>query len=697
MIARAASLFDAVCDPNTLTMAWAKVRANKGAGGGDGESVFAFAAAWGLRIERLAAELRNGSYRPGPVRRVQVAKKSGGTRTLAIPCVVDRIAQTAAAMVLARVLEPEMEDASHAYRPGRGVATAVARVSALQRQGYGFVVDGDIRAYFDSVPHKPLLARLARSISDPRLLELVALWLEGFDDDGVGIPQGSPISPLLANLYLDEVDEAIESAGVRLVRYADDFVLLCRSEAKAAGAMERIAALLAERGLELNPAKSRVVSFQEGITFLGHLFVRSLVMKVEEEPEPTEADILDDFGANVVALPPPAPRPEPAGGNGAEGPPARVVELAGYRSWAVDGRDDHGGEATADLADLRADLGAAEPGRFAPILAPLYVMEKGRRIGLRNEAFVVMDGDAELLALPPGQVDRIELGPFVDISTEAVRQAMAWQVPVAMLNGWGETLGTVEPRLARRATLHLAQAACVLDGERRLALARILVEGRLRTAQKKLKKLNLSAKNSAVDAIAGEVLRFSRRCTVAKSVNEAMGYEGAATARYWRGLSALLRHGWRLDTRERKPPTDAVNAVISWLSWMATRDVQALVLRRGLHPGFGILHASADRHEGAVYDMVEEFRAPLAEGLAVALFNRRHLRQEHFYEEQGVRLNGDGRKVVIRAYEAMLDQRRKSPRRKVETSWRGLMEEQVEAYARHMLGGETYEPCEADY
>jgi len=673
----ATPLFDAVCDPNTLTMAWARVRGNRGAAGGDGESVAGFGRAFGVRIERLAAELRSGSYRPGPVRRVQVKKKSGGERTLAIPCVVDRVAQTAAALVLTPVLEPEMEDASHAYRAGRGVATAVARVSALQREGYGYVVDGDIRAYFDSVPHAPLLARLARSVADARLLDLVALWLDSFDDDGIGIPQGSPLSPLLANLYLDEVDEAIETAGVRLVRYADDFVLLCRSEVKATGALARIAALLAERGLELNLEKSRVVSFQEGVRFLGHLFVRSLVFKQAEEAAQSEAEAaaaLEQVSPppGLPAVAPSRPLAPPAGGP------------------AVD-------ESGAAAADLRAAFGAAEAGRLAPIIAPLYVMEKGRRVALRNEAFVVLDGGAELLALPPGQVDRIEIGPAVDISTEAVRQAMAWNVPVAMLNGWGETVGSIEPRLTRRAGLHLAQAACVLDPERRLALARVLAAGRLRSQQKKLKKLNLTARNATADAIAAKLLKDADRCTVAKTVAEAMGFEGAATAQYWRGLAGLLRHGWRLERRERRPPGDAVNAVISWLSAMVTRDVHALVLRRGLHPGFGILHGSADRHEGAVYDLVEEFRAPLAEGVAVALFNRRHLRAEHFFEQDGVRLLGDGRSVVIRAYEAMVDQKRKSPRRGVWTSWRGLMEEQVDAYARHMLGQETYRPCEPDY
>lgn len=461
---------------------------------------------------------------------------------------------------------------------------------------------------------------------------------------------------------------------MRLVRYADDFVLLCKSEARAAGALERIAALLAERGLELKPEKTRIVSFQDGFRFLGHLFVRSLVVKAGDEPV---ADAAAAEGEPETALVVPFPAPAPAT------TPSMAPAAA------------QGPDRPAD--DLRQAFGAAEHGRFAPILAPLYVMEKGRRVALRNEAFVVVDGEAELLALPPGQVDRIEIGPYVGISEAAIRQAMAWRVPVAMLDGWGQTVGTIEPVLARRAALHLAQAALVLDPSRRLALARALVEGRLRGERKKLKKLNLGARNARVDVAAQAIWRLSRRAAVADGIARLMGFEGAATRLYWPALGALLRHGWRLERRERMPPRDPVNAVISWLSSMLSRDVHALVLRRGLHPGFGVLHGSLDRHEGAVYDLVEEFRAPLAEGLAVALFNRRHLRAEHVYDDDGVRLNAAGRAVVIRAYEAKLDQAVTSPRRGVKTTWRGVMEEQVDAYARAAEGGVAYEPFDLDY
>ncbi|MBK8906690.1 MAG: CRISPR-associated endonuclease Cas1 [Rhodospirillales bacterium] len=715
MIGQSPSLFASVCSAHTLTMGWAKVRANKGGPGGDGETLWDFRAQAGPRIERLARELMGGDYRPGPLRAVDVPKRSGGTRTLSIPCVVDRVAQTAAAMVLGPVLEPEFEDSSFAYRPGRSVERAVARVSALYRDGYRYVVDGDIRAYFDSIPHAPLVARLEAIVDDERLIDLIELWLEGFDEDGVGIPQGSPISPLLANLYLDAVDERIERRGVRLVRYADDFVLLCRSESRAAGALERMAALLAEHGLELHPEKTRIVRFENGFTFLGRLFVRSLVVKTDpDEAAPEVAASEPDPPWNDAAVaeerPPgdvvPFPMPAAAANAGVaepEEPPEPVVtiprEVSGSAAVASAAHAPAEPPAEPPPADLRAELGAAPHGRFAPILAPLYVMESGRRIDLRNEALVVLEGEVELLALPPGRVDRIEVGPYVEIAQAAIRQAMAWRIPVAMVDGHGEAIGSIEPKLVRRAGLHLAQAGCVLDPARRLALARILVEGRLRSQQKKLKKLNQDAHVERVEDAAEEIFRLSRRAAHGDGVDQVMGFEGAATRRYWPALGALLKHGWRLGKRTRRPPADAVNAVISWLSAMLTRDVHALVLRRGLHPGFAALHGSYDGHDGALYDVVEEFRAPLAEGPAVGMFNRRRLREEHFYVdgEGRVRINRQGRTVVIRAYEAGLDREIKSQWRDGRTTWRGVMEEQVDAYARHMLGEETYRPYDLDY
>ncbi|HRD78528.1 MAG TPA: reverse transcriptase domain-containing protein, partial [Hyphomicrobiaceae bacterium] len=188
-----------------------------------------FAANAPQRLVRLRAALRDGSYRPRALRRVAIPKDDGGERVLAIPAVVDRIAQTAIAQALTPWLEREFEDSSFGYRPGRSVQDAVRRVSELRAAGLTHVVDADISAFFDSVPHESLLARLAESMDEGPTTQLIALWLEHAGNDGRGLAQGSPLSPLLSNLCLDRIDEAFAGRGARIVRFADDFVILCRS------------------------------------------------------------------------------------------------------------------------------------------------------------------------------------------------------------------------------------------------------------------------------------------------------------------------------------------------------------------------------------------------------------------------------------------------------------------------------------
>jgi CRISPR-associated protein Cas1 len=215
-------LYQEITSPPALTRAWTRVWRNAGAAGGDGLSVEAFARTAPLRVAQLSGDLRDGRYRPGPLRRVDIPKTSGGVRTLTIPCVRDRIAQTSVSAALTPILEAEFEDVSFGYRPGRSVQQTVARVEALRRAGFIWTVDADITKFFDTVPHDRLMARFTESFAESPLTELVAAWLEHGGDNGRGLAQGNPLSPLLSNLYLDRLDEAMSQRNTKLVRYADD-------------------------------------------------------------------------------------------------------------------------------------------------------------------------------------------------------------------------------------------------------------------------------------------------------------------------------------------------------------------------------------------------------------------------------------------------------------------------------------------
>lgn len=276
------SLIDKVSAPRTLSVAWAKVQANRGACGVDGQSVERFAARQEEYLAELSQALRDGTYEPQAVRRVEIPKDDGRTRPLGIPTVKDRIVQTALKLVIEPIFEAMFLGSSYGFRPGRSCREALREVDRLLGEGHVFVVDADLRSYFDSIPHDRLMRRVEARISDGRLLGLLRSYLAQDIFDGMqrwtptgGTPQGAVISPLLGNLYLHGLDVHLEERGHRLVRYADDFVVLCRSREEAEAALAEVRGWVEANGLCLHPDKTHVGDCRQpgqGFEFLGYRF-----------------------------------------------------------------------------------------------------------------------------------------------------------------------------------------------------------------------------------------------------------------------------------------------------------------------------------------------------------------------------------------------------------------------------------------
>ena len=276
------SLIDKVMAPTTLKVAWHKVQANKGAAGVDGLSIGRFAAKADLYLNELGAALREGTYRPQAVKRVDIPKGDGKTRPLGIPTVKDRIVQQAVKLAIEPIFEAGFCDGSYGFRPGRGCHDALREVDRLIKEGNTIVVDADLKSYFDTIPHERLMSRVEEKVSDGRLLDLIRAWLKADILKGMerwtpagGTPQGGVSSPLLANIYLDPLDKLMAGRGYRMVRYADDFVILTRSRDEADAALALVAAWVAENGLVLHPEKTRVGDCRqpgEGFDFLGYRF-----------------------------------------------------------------------------------------------------------------------------------------------------------------------------------------------------------------------------------------------------------------------------------------------------------------------------------------------------------------------------------------------------------------------------------------
>lgn len=280
------SLVDKVYQRKNLEAAFKKVKQRGGAAGVDHQTVALFEQRVEAHLDAIATRLKEGTYHPQTLRRVWIEKPgSKERRPLGIPTVRDRVVQTALLHVLQPIFERDFAPHSYGFRPGRGCKDALRRVDALLKAGHIWVVDADIKSYFDSIPHAALMGSVEQKIADGRVVDLIQQCLQQGVLEGVrewepdeGTPQGAVISPLLANIYLDPLDHQMADAGYEMVRYADDFVVLCRSEEEARAALKRIQGWMQQAGLNLHPEKTRIVDATQpgGFDFLGYHFERGL-------------------------------------------------------------------------------------------------------------------------------------------------------------------------------------------------------------------------------------------------------------------------------------------------------------------------------------------------------------------------------------------------------------------------------------
>jgi RNA-directed DNA polymerase len=276
------SLYDKIYRPEVLEAAWKRVRTNKGAAGVDKISTERFESNKQGYLEELHTALKTGSYQPQAVRRIEIPKGDGKTRPLGIPTVKDRVVQAALKSVIEPIYEQQFLEMSYGFRPGRGCKGALREVQQWLDAGYCWVVDADIQGYFDNISHEILMMRITESISDGKVLELIQKFLE---QDILaemkkwtpvkGTPQGAVLSPLLANIYLHPLDKLIAQKGFKMVRYADDSVILCETQEQAEKALECMREWMSANELTLHPGKTHIGDCREvgqGFEFLGYRF-----------------------------------------------------------------------------------------------------------------------------------------------------------------------------------------------------------------------------------------------------------------------------------------------------------------------------------------------------------------------------------------------------------------------------------------
>jgi RNA-directed DNA polymerase len=275
-------LIDKVCSSKNLGSSWSKVAKNNGSPGVDGITIDRYEKDVEANLGRLSEQLRTGDYRPKAIRRTHIRKPDGTMRPLGIPTVADRIVQGAVRHAIEPIFEKEFARHSYGFRPGKGCKDALRRVDAWLKSGHRYVVDADLKSYFDTIPHDLLMKQVKRRVADGRVLKLIESFLAADVMEGLeqwtpmaGSPQGAVLSPLLSNIYLNPLDHLMAGQGYEMVRYADDFVIFCKSKEDAERALAEVKRWTAQAGLSLHPEKTRLIdTATESFEFLGYRFDR---------------------------------------------------------------------------------------------------------------------------------------------------------------------------------------------------------------------------------------------------------------------------------------------------------------------------------------------------------------------------------------------------------------------------------------
>lgn len=674
-----------------LAFAWSKVRANGGGAGTDGVGLERFGDDLLERLAKLRRQIATRTYSPDPLLRIELPRPGKTPRLLAVPTVKDRVLQTAVVQTLVPILDPTFEEQSFAYRPGRSVQDAIKAIVVARDEGFDHVVDADIEAFFDNIPHEELLAKLKAALPDDSLLPLISSWLNipvktgtGFIRSTCGVPQGSPISPLLSNLYLDAFDEVLGGvAERRLVRYADDFVILAHDIHIAERALEEAALWLGGAGLAINFGKTRITTFELGFTFLGVRFEGEALWAIDPEASPW-------------LLP-------------QEYQPKKIKPKFPQGKLPANQRNKHTSEKAvrkkqrmlASLTDLAMpaethDTPAQTEVKFdeatAPLLRTLFLGEPGAYVRIDGGRLLVHKGEEELLCVPLEKIDQVIVSDEGAVSFGALRALLARGAGFFIQGKSGEPPGHFISALDTRINLRALQHARVQDMEFSLSIARALVFSKIANSRLLLNRYFRFRPGRENQADMPMKEAQSKALTSA-DLNVLRGIEGAAAKAYFAAWRDLLPESWKpsFPNRNRQPPQDPINAMLSYGYAVLYHNVLTLVTARGLEAHLGHLHALRDGHPALVSDLVEEFRALVVDAVVLKLVLDRPFDKSEFHfqidgEVRFCRISTTLRKALIERLEAKLNSRLTHPITGESGDFRRMIRIQIAHYIQVLEG-----------
>jgi CRISPR-associated protein Cas1 len=580
---------------------------------------------------------------------------------------------------LSRSFEEEFLECSYGYRPGRSVDRAIARIRKCRELGYVFVVDADIESFFSCVDHDLLLQRLAERQPGETIMELLRLWVRAAIWDGshvrplrVGVPQGSPISPLLSNFFLEDFDRELEKNGRKLVRYADDFLILSHTHDDAVRALAQSSHLLQDAHLALNLEKTHIVDFEHGFRFLGALFEGNTIW-VPWKNERRQGRLL--FVAQTMPL---------ALRTSYEfAPPRSTIELAFEKACAT--------TVPSPLHEVRS-----EP------VAYLYITEQGAILRKAGDRFLVEKDDEVLLDLPYHKLEAVLLFGNVQVTTQALAELLEKGVNLSLFSRQGTYRGSLAPPRGKNIMLRLAQFGKYNDRPAALALARSVVRAKIANGLAVLARYaNRSEISPAFQQRRQELEGALESSATVETISALDGVEGAAAHAYFSALMEFNLSEMSWPGRKKHPATDPLNALLSLTYTLLMHELTALLEGAGLDPYLGFLHQVDYGRPSLALDLMESFRHSVADRFVLTLVNRGAVTAEDFRpdgDRPGVFLTPGTMKKYFAEYERWMLNRPGSQDASVaRPRFRDLLKAEVECLAAALRDSQVFEPYRFDH
>ena len=615
-------VLDRVASQQNLLDAWEAVRDSAYADGEAGPEVERFEAMAARRISEIAEALLAGTWRPSPAHHVKIAKPGGGVRHLAIAPVEDRVVERAVLTEVDALVDPHLMPWSFGYRRGLGVDDAIRALVEARDAGNTWVLRADVANCFDEIPRWPVLEQLTEVCRDDELVKLIRGLVyrrvygrdKGHKVRSRGLAQGSPLSPMLANLYLDRFDRTMAERGWQVIRFADDFAIPVHTRLEAERAVTASEECAAAIELRLNTGKTTIVSFDDGVDFLGQT--------------------------------------------------------------------------------VTASTGAGAIDSSHPLETTMYVDHTGALLRTRGERLLVVDGEETLARVNWRRVRQVVLIGRVGMSTPFVHRALKRGVETVLLDDSGAYLGRIQPGERGREFDRRIQFAAADSASASLRLARGFVLGKLQNQRVMLQRLDRKLDEPILGPSIRHIDKFHYDAERTDTLVQLRGLEGAAAREYFKAVGDFLLPEWQWQGRVRRPPTDPVNAMLSFGYTLLSNEGVSAAELAGLDPDIGFLHLPHPGRPSLALDLVEEFRALIVDSVVFGLIGRKQVTPSDFetLDDGACRMSKVSRDAFLGAYEKRMLQLvtyRETGRR---ISYRTALHMQARSLARAMNGGDEYLP-----